>query len=64
MMIQFTKGEASVLGLNGKATSVDVPMQQNKNSQGITPVPHPDLPVKVCGTILVREKSKKHSKAL
>ena len=63
MMIQFTKGEAGVLGLSGKAT-VDVPMQQNKNSQGITPVPHPDLPVKVCGTILVREKSKKHAKAL
>ena len=49
--------------MNGKAT-VDVPMQQNKNSQGIMPVPHPDLPVKVCGTILVREKSKKHAKAL
>lgn len=44
MMIQFTKGEAEVLGLNGKATSVDVPMQQNKNSQGITPVPHHDTP--------------------
>ena len=59
MTIQLSKGEAEVLGLNGKAARLTVPMQKNRTSQGITPLPHPDLPIKLCGTILVRTVSAK-----